>query len=52
MGCSCNKAKDASGKTVSKSYTVTAKDGSKKAYKTEVEAAAAARRVQGSYQPA
>lgn len=50
MGCSCNGNKAATAKP--KSFTVTAKDGSKKAYATEVEAAAAARRLQGSYQSA
>jgi hypothetical protein len=50
MACSCQ---GKSGATASpKSYTVTAKDGSKKAYKTEVEAAAAARRLGGSYKAA
>jgi len=50
MACSCK------GKTgaapANKSYTVTAKDGTKKSYRSEVEAAAAAKRLSGSYQPA
>jgi hypothetical protein len=50
MACSCQKNKTADGKP--KSYTVTAKDGTKKSYQTEVEAAAAARRLQGSYKAA
>jgi hypothetical protein len=49
MGCGCqNKTID--GKP--KSYTVTAKDGKKSSYRTEVEAAAAARRLEGSYRAA
>jgi hypothetical protein len=47
MACSCSKNKTADGKP--KSFTVTAKDGKKTAYQTEVEAAAAARRLEGSY---
>jgi hypothetical protein len=50
MACSCNKNKAGTAKP--KSYTVTAKDGSKKSYSTEVEAAAAARRLSGSYKAA
>ena len=50
MSCSCNKNKTAAGKP--KSFTVTAKDGTKKSYSTEVEAAAAARRLSGTYKAA
>ena len=50
MACSCQKNKTADGKA--KSYTVTGKDGKKSAYRTEVEAAAAAKRLQGSYKAA
>jgi hypothetical protein len=50
MGCSCQKGKAADGKP--KSYTVTAKDGKKTSYRTEVEAAAAARRLEGSFKAA
>ena len=50
MGCSCQKNKTADGKP--KSYTVTAKDGKRTAYRTEVEAAAAAKRLGGSFKPA
>lgn len=50
MACSCQKNKTADGKP--KSYTVTAKDGKKTAYRTEVEAAAAAKRLGGSFKPA
>jgi hypothetical protein len=49
MACSCS-SKKASVKP--KSFTVTAKDGTKKSYATEVEAAAAARRLEGSYKAA
>lgn len=48
--CNCSKNKTADGKP--KSYTVTAKDGRKTAYRSEVEAAAAAKRLQGSYRAA
>lgn len=50
MACPCGKNKNAAGKP--KSFTVTGKDGSKKSYSNEVEAAAAARRLQGTYKPA
>lgn len=50
MACSCQNKKGSDGKP--KSYTVTGKDGTKKSYQTEVEAAAAARRLQGSYKAA
>jgi len=50
MACSCGK--NANGTAKPKSYTVTAHDGKKTSYRTEVEAAAAAKRLQGSYQPA
>jgi hypothetical protein len=50
MACSCQRNKTGDGKP--KSYTVTTKSGEKKAYKTEVEAAAAARRLGGSYKAA
>lgn len=50
MPCSCSQNKAAP--ATPKSYTVTAKDGSKTSYRSEVEAAAAAKRQQGSYQPA
>lgn len=44
MGCSCQKPK-----AVAKTYVVTSPDGTKKSYKTEVEATAAARRVGGTW---
>ena len=49
-GCSCSKGKTAEGKP--KSYTVTAANGAKTSYRSEVEAAAAAKRLQGSYKAA
>ena len=49
MACSCS---NKSASTKPKSYTVTGKDGTKKSYSNEVEAAAAARRLQGSYKAA
>lgn len=45
MGCGCGKRGASS--TV-KSYTVKAPDGTKKSYRTEVEATAAAKRVGGT----
>lgn len=48
MACACNNK----GKTAPKSYTVTSPDGTKKSYRTEVEATAAARRVGGTWKPA
>jgi len=48
--CSCSKNKTAAGKP--KSYVVTAKDGTKHAYKSDIEAAAAAKRMQGSWKAA
>lgn len=50
MACACGKNKAANGKP--KSFTVTGKDGTKKSYSNEVEAAAAAKRMQGSYKAA
>lgn len=48
MGCNCG-----SNKTAPKTYVVTNPDKSTKAYKTEVEAIAAAKRVSGAtYRPA
>lgn len=44
MGCSCQKPK-----TAAKTYVVTAPNGEKKTYKTEVEATAAAKRVGGTW---
>ena len=49
MACSCSRNK---AQSAPKSYTVTTKTGEKKAYKTEIEAAAAARRLGGSYKAA
>jgi hypothetical protein len=46
MACSCQKPK-----TSSTTYVVTAPSGEKKAYKTEVEATAAAKRVGGTWKP-
>lgn len=46
MGCNCSK-NDSQPKAVT--YTVTAPNGQKSSYRTEVEAAAAARRVGGTY---
>ena len=45
MACSCGKTATAAKKT----YTVTAPDGSKKSYSSEVEATSAARRVGGTW---
>jgi len=50
MACSCSNKNAQTGKP--KSFTVTGKDGTKKSYSSEVEAAAAARRLQGSYKAA
>jgi hypothetical protein len=47
MACACGKNKTAT--AAPKSYTVTARDGKKSSYKTEVEASAAARRLGGTY---
>lgn len=49
MACSCQKDKTTG---QPKSYTVTSSDGKKTAYRTEVEAAAAAKRLGGSYRAA
>jgi hypothetical protein len=46
MACACGKNKTAQ---TSKSYVHTSPDGSKRTYKTEVEAAAAAKRSGGTY---
>lgn len=51
MGCSCNQAKNADGTPKAKTYNVTTGSGDIKVYKSEVEAAAAARRTNGSYKP-
>lgn len=48
MGCACQNK----GPKLVKSYTVTSPDGTKKSYKTEVEASAAAKRVGGTWKPA
>lgn len=46
MGCACNSGK----KTATAStYVVTAADGSRKTYRTEVEAIAAAKRTGGTW---
>lgn len=45
MACNCGKKNGAA----PSSYVVTSPDGSKKSYRTEVEAIAAAKRVGGSY---
>jgi hypothetical protein len=50
MGCSCQSKNATTGQA--KTYQVTSRDGTKSTYKTEVEAAAAARRLQGSYKAA
>jgi hypothetical protein len=50
LGCSCQNKDAATGKA--KTFQVTSRDGTKSTYKTEVEAAAAARRLQGSYKAA
>lgn len=49
MGCSCGSNATAS---KPKSYIVTAPDGTKKAYATDIEAIAAAKRVGGTWRPA
>jgi hypothetical protein len=46
LACACGKNKVTA---KPKSYTVTAKSGATSSYRTEVEAAAAARRLEGSY---
>lgn len=46
MACSCG---NKSGAAKAKSYVVTAPNGAKTTYRTEVEAAAAVRRIGGSY---
>lgn len=50
MGCSC--AKGSAAAAAPKSYVVTSPNGSKKAYRTEVEAKAAATRTGGTYKVA
>lgn len=45
MGCACGKGPA----TVKKTYVVTAPDGSKKSYASEVEATSAARRTGGTW---
>lgn len=47
MACACQ-----SGKSAPQNYTVTAPGGAKTSYRTEVEAAAAAKRVGGTYKSA
>lgn len=44
MACNCG-----SKKAAPKSFTVTAQNGDRKTYSTEVEAAAAAKRLNGTY---
>lgn len=48
MACNCGGAKKAGAST----FTVTASDGTKSSYSTQVEAAAAAARLGGSYKKA
>lgn len=51
--CSCNKNKTGTTTTQSsKTYLVTTASGEQKTYKTEVEAAAAVKRLGGMYRPA
>jgi hypothetical protein len=47
MACACGKKTNAS----SKSYVHTSPTGERKTYKSEVEAAAAAKRIGGTYRP-
>lgn len=47
MACACGKGKNTDGSA--KSYVVKSPDGTTKSYRTEVEAAAAAKRVGGTY---
>lgn len=49
MGCNCGTK---SGSTAPKSYVVTSPDGTKKTYRTDVEAIAAAKRVGGTWRAA
>lgn len=48
MGCNCG----SNNSSAPKSWTVRNPDGTSKAYRTEVEAIAAAKRVGGTYAPA
>lgn len=49
MGCNCGANK---GTSTPKSYVVTAPDGTKTSYRTDIEAIAAAKRVGGTWRAA